>query len=104
MGVHLRAKFEVSSTILTAFRQGGGEGSFTPTTTTTSKRTPKKPTQIRVKCTERERLTRFKNENLCFLNLYSVHAAGILDLSLEIMLSPLKLGTKHLYVRVHIRG
>ena len=30
----------------------------------------------------------FKSETLCFLNLYSVHAALILDLSLEIMLSP----------------
>ena len=32
----------------------------------------------------------FKSENLWFLNLYSVHAARILDLSLEIMLSPPK--------------
>ena len=33
----------------------------------------------------------FKDENLCFsFNLYSVHAARILGLSLEIMLSPLK--------------
>ena len=32
----------------------------------------------------------FKNENLCFLNLHSVHAARMLDLSLEIMLSPPK--------------
>ena len=32
----------------------------------------------------------FKNENLRFLNLYSVHAARILDLSLELMLSPPK--------------
>ena len=32
----------------------------------------------------------FKSEDLCFLNVYSVHAAKILDLSLEIMLSPLK--------------
>ena len=31
-----------------------------------------------------------KSENLCFLKLYSVHAAKILDLSLEIMLSPQK--------------
>ena len=43
MGVYLRAKFEVSSIILICFRQG--EGKFT---TPTSKRTPKKPTQIRV--------------------------------------------------------
>ena len=33
---------------------------------------------------------------ICFLNLFSVHAARILGLSLE-MLSPLKWGTKHLY-------
>ena len=32
----------------------------------------------------------FNGENLRFLNLYSVHAARILDLSLEIMLSPPK--------------
>ena len=43
MGVYLRAKFEVASIILTSFRQGGGV--YPPT----SKRTPKKPTQIRVK-------------------------------------------------------
>ena len=34
----------------------------------------------------------FKSENLCFLNLYSVHAARILDLPLQIMLSPPKCG------------
>ena len=45
MGVYLRAKFEVSSIILTIFTQGGN---FTPPTTT-SKRTPEKPTEIRVK-------------------------------------------------------
>ena len=52
---YLRAKFEVSSMILTSFRQEGGE-EFNPppihpphTHTLTSKRTPKKPTQIRVK-------------------------------------------------------
>ena len=32
----------------------------------------------------------FKYEKLCLLNLYSVHAVGILDLSLEIMVSPPK--------------
>ena len=32
----------------------------------------------------------FKSENLCFLNLYSVHVVRILDLSLDIMLSPPK--------------
>ena len=49
MAVYLRVKFEVSSVILTSFKQGrvGGWGNFTPPPT--SKRTPKKPTQIRVK-------------------------------------------------------
>ena len=46
MGVYLRAKFDVSSIILTSFRQGGG-GNFT-LHPPTSKGTPKKPTQIRV--------------------------------------------------------
>ena len=36
-------------------------------------------------------------KNLCFLNLYSVDAARILDLSLEIMLNPPKCRTKDLY-------
>ena len=36
----------------------------------------------------------FKTKNLLFLNLYSIHAAGILDLTLEIMLSSPKGGTK----------
>ena len=35
----------------------------------------------------------FKSENLCFLNLYPVHAVRILGLLLEIMLSILKRGT-----------
>ena len=44
MRVYLHTKLEVSSTIVTSFRQGGN---FTPAT---SKRTHKKPTQmIRVK-------------------------------------------------------
>ena len=30
MGVYLRAKVEVSSVILTSFRQAGGGGNFTP--------------------------------------------------------------------------
>ena len=42
--MYLRAKFEVSSIILTSFTQGG-EVILLPST---SKRTPKKPTQIRV--------------------------------------------------------
>ena len=47
MGVYLRAKFKVSSIILTSFRQG--EGIILPLPPPTSKRTPKKSTQIRVK-------------------------------------------------------
>ena len=47
MGVYLRATFEVSSIVLRSFRQGVG-ANFTPPPPT-SKRTPKKPTQIRVK-------------------------------------------------------
>ena len=38
-----------------------------------------------------------KVKTCVFLNLYSVHAARILDLSLEIMLSPPKWETKHFY-------
>ena len=38
----------------------------------------------------------FKSKNLYFLNLYSVHAARILDL-LEVILGPLKWGRKNLY-------
>ena len=47
MDVYLRAKFEVSSIILTGFRQRGGGVILPPSST--SKRTRKKPTQIRVK-------------------------------------------------------
>ena len=39
----------------------------------------------------------FKIENLCFLHVYLVHAARIMDLSTEIMLRPPKSETKHLY-------
>ena len=39
----------------------------------------------------------FKGENLCALNLYSVQAARILDLLLEIILSPPKWRMKHIY-------
>ena len=46
MGVYLRAKFDVSSMILTSFRQGG---SFTPPPPPTSKGTPENPAQIRIK-------------------------------------------------------
>ena len=41
MSVYLRAKFEASGIILTSFRLGES--------TSTSKRTPKKPSQITVK-------------------------------------------------------
>ena len=44
MGVYLRTKVEASSIILTGFNRGGGV--ILPPT---SKRTPKEPTQIRVK-------------------------------------------------------
>ena len=44
MGVYLRAKFEVSSVILTSFRRGNS-----PPHPPISKRTPKKATEIRVK-------------------------------------------------------
>ena len=52
MNVYLRTKFQASSTTHTSFRQGWGwrgVGSFTPPPPSISKRTPKKPTQIRVK-------------------------------------------------------
>ena len=45
--VYLRTNFQVFRIILPTFRQGGGE--FTPPPPPTSKPTPKKPTQIRVK-------------------------------------------------------
>ena len=63
MCVYLRTKFQVSSMILTSFRQGVILHPPT-TTTTTSKRTPKKSTQIRVK----RRLSQtvfFKNKLYC---------------------------------------
>ena len=47
MCVYLRTIFQVSSIIVTRFRQGGEGILFPPPPT--SKRTPKKPTQIRVK-------------------------------------------------------
>ena len=54
MCVYLHTTFQVSSTILTSFRQGvkhnsnefQAGGNFTPSPTSTSKRTPKEPTQI----------------------------------------------------------
>ena len=50
MYLYFRAKFEVSSIILTSFRQGrgwGGGGNFIPPAPS-SKRTPNKSTQISV--------------------------------------------------------
>ena len=44
MGVYLRAKFEVSSMILTSFRPGGGGVILPPSPT--SKRTPKNPPRL----------------------------------------------------------
>ena len=53
MSVNLRTKFQVSSIILMSFRGRWGEVGGTVgsnfTLPPTSKRTPKKPTQIRVK-------------------------------------------------------
>ena len=49
MGVYLRAKFEVSSIILTRFTLGSGGGGGGDFPHLPSKRTPKKPIQIRVK-------------------------------------------------------
>ena len=40
--------------------------------------------------------TKILTVKICFLSLHSVHAARILDLSLQIMLSPLKWGMKNL--------
>ena len=58
MGVYLHAKFQVSSVILKSFRgfRRGGEGGviLPPSPSCTSNRTPKKPTQIRVKGYENE--------------------------------------------------
>ena len=48
MDVYLRAKLDVSSIILTGFRQGGVEEGGGVIIPPTSKWTPKKPTQIRV--------------------------------------------------------
>ena len=59
MGLYLRAKFEVSSIILTSFRQGGW-GNFT-TCPPPTKRTPKKPTQIRVHTKEQTVLKSIKD-------------------------------------------
>ena len=60
MRVYLRTTFQVSSIILTSFRLGwgGGEGGRVilppPNTSKRTKRTPKKPTQIRVKLGDEE--------------------------------------------------
>ena len=51
MNVYLHAKFEVFSIILTGFRLlGFREEIWPPSPPLTSKGTPKKPTQFRVKC------------------------------------------------------
>ena len=49
MCVYLLAKFEVSRIILTSFRRRGGGRLILSAPFATSKRTPKKPTQIKVK-------------------------------------------------------
>ena len=66
MGVYLRAKFEVSSTILMSSREGGN---LTPSPPT-SKRTPEEPTQIRVK-EPFERL-HLDKQSLCLLSYYDL--------------------------------
>ena len=64
MRVYLRTKFQVSSIILTSFRQGEGGGRreilpappLPPSNTSKhTKRTPKTPTQIRVKLGDEEK-------------------------------------------------
>ena len=57
MRVYLRTTFQVSSIILTSFRLGGGGERVIlppPNTSKRTKRTPKKPTQIRVKLGDEE--------------------------------------------------
>ena len=39
----------------------------------------------------------YQDFKFVFLNMYSGHTVRILDLSLKVMLSPPKLGAKHLY-------
>ena len=56
MYVYLRAKFEVSSIILTRFQQGGGGGNFNHPLPPTSKETYKKPTQIGVNSNDNKRM------------------------------------------------
>ena len=63
MFVYLRTKFQVSSITLTSFRQVGGN--FTPHT---SKRIPKKPTEIRV-----NDLNENSNVNFMLLFVYLDH-------------------------------
>ena len=60
--VYLHAKLQVSSIILKSFRQ---EGNFPPST---SKRTPKKPTQIRVK----EILEKNKSLTVHYCNIHTL--------------------------------
>ena len=62
MRVYLRTKFQVSSIILTSFRQGegGGRREILPVpppsnTSKHTKRTPKTPTQIRVQLGDEEK-------------------------------------------------
>ena len=57
MRVYFRTKFQVSSIILTSFRLGRGGGGVIlppPNTSKRTKRTPKKPTQIRVRLADEE--------------------------------------------------
>ena len=66
MGVYLRAKFEVSSTILMSSREGSN---LTPSPPT-SKRTPEEPTQIRFK--EPFEWLHLDKQSLCLLSYYDL--------------------------------
>ena len=81
VGVYVGAKFEVSSIILTSFRQGrirggGGEGGEDNTATTPppskSKPTPKRTTQIRVKVNQIMCLTLVCPQVLTYTRLFVV--------------------------------
>ena len=70
MCVYVSAKFEVSSIILTRFKQGEG-GNFTPPPPT-SKQTPKKPIQIRVESPPPVILSLMTDASIYFKALMSI--------------------------------
>ena len=70
--MYLRAKCEVSSLILTGFRQG--VGLILPPPPFPSKRTPKKPTQIRVNSSIKRTFVSYsKYKKLLILIVMSLH-------------------------------